>query len=111
MDIAKLIVRDMNMKIENEVAKAAFDLGFCIDKEALRRALEDTHSFYQEGYKDGYAEGYHKVISEIVHCKECKHRIDDKEFTSGHFCIKRRSNGGKFCEDNDFCSYGERREL
>ena len=42
-----------------------------------------------------------------VQCNCCKHRIDDKDFESGHYCVKRPSNGGRFCEDNDFCSYGD----
>lgn len=46
----------------------------------------------------------------VVRCKDCKHRIDNKEFVRGHYCKKRPSNGGYFCEDNDFCSYGERKE-
>ena len=49
-------------------------------------------------------------VAEVVRCKDCKHRIDDKEFQCGHICLKRRANGGRFCEDNDYCSYGERRE-
>ena len=48
---------------------------------------------------------------EVVRCKDCKHRIDDEDFVRGHYCMKRPSNGGYFCEDNDFCSYGERKEV
>lgn len=48
-------------------------------------------------------------VVEVVHCKDCKHRIDDEDFMCKHYCMKRHSNGGRFCEDNDFCSYGERR--
>lgn len=44
-----------------------------------------------------------------VRCKDCKHRVDDMDFVCGHFCTKRPSAGGYFCEDNDFCSLGERR--
>ena len=46
---------------------------------------------------------------EVVRCKDCKHRRNDEDYASGHYCVKRPSNGGYFCEDNDFCSYGERR--
>lgn len=46
----------------------------------------------------------------VVRCGECKHRRDDEDYVSGHYCVKRPSNGGYFCEDNDFCSYGERRK-
>lgn len=47
---------------------------------------------------------------EVVRCKDCKHRIDDIDFVCGHFCTKRPSAGGHYCEDNDFCSYGERKD-
>lgn len=46
---------------------------------------------------------------EVVRCKDCKHRHIDKDFASGKYCSKRWANGGRFCEDDDFCSYGERR--
>ena len=49
-------------------------------------------------------------VAEVIRCKDCKHRIDDEDFMCKHYCLKRPSNGGRFCEDNDFCSYGERRE-
>ena len=48
-------------------------------------------------------------VVKVVRCKDCKHRIDDEDFQCGHICLKRRANGGRFCEDNDFCSYGERK--
>ena len=47
---------------------------------------------------------------EVVRCKDCKYRRIDEDYANGHYCVKRPSNGGYFCEDNDFCSYGERRE-
>ena len=49
-------------------------------------------------------------VVEVVRCKDCKHRRDDEDFVRGHYCVKRPSNGGYFCEDDDFCSYGERRD-
>lgn len=45
---------------------------------------------------------------EVVRCKDCKHRHIDKDFASGKYCSKRWANGGRFCEDDDFCSYGRR---
>ena len=47
---------------------------------------------------------------DIVFCKECKHRVNDEEFQEKHICLLRRANGGKFCRDDDFCSYGSRSE-
>ena len=45
---------------------------------------------------------------EVVRCKDCKYRRNDINFVTGHYCVKRPSNGGYYCDDNDFCSYGER---
>ena len=46
---------------------------------------------------------------EVVRCKDCKYRKKDKLFVSGHYCYLRPVNGGRFCEDDDFCSYGKRK--
>ena len=46
---------------------------------------------------------------EIIRCKDCKHRVNDNAFASGHICMKRMENGGRYCEDDDFCSYAERK--
>ena len=64
---------------------------------------------------EGFMIDYHRVLSilenapsiNIIHCRECKYRINDDAFVSGHICLKRRANGGAFCEDDDFCSYGK----
>lgn len=48
-------------------------------------------------------------VVEVVRCKDCKYRIEDKDFVHGHYCVKRPHNGGYFCDDGDFCSYGKRR--
>lgn len=42
----------------------------------------------------------------VVRCGECKHRID-VDYANGHACLRRSSY--YYCEDNDFCSYGEQR--
>lgn len=55
-------------------------------------------------------EKYFGDAAEIVHCKDCKHRRLDPVFASGKYCSLRNVNGGEFCEDDDFCSYGERKE-
>lgn len=55
---------------------------------------------YEDGHIETYIIGIDEII-EIVPCVECKHR--DSEF-----CQIRESMYG--IKDNDFCSYGERRE-
>ncbi len=47
-------------------------------------------------------------VVEVVRCSKCKYRKDDGDYITGHYCSKRNVNGGRFCRDNDFCSYGER---
>ena len=49
-------------------------------------------------------------VVEVVRCKDCKYRKKDKLFVSGHYCYLRPVNGGRFCEDDGFCSYGERKD-
>ena len=45
---------------------------------------------------------------EIVHCKDCKHRNTDE----CAMWLECSQCGGQWswCNDNDFCSYGERKE-
>lgn len=71
---------------------------------------------YDEGYDDCLSEiemmiKYNLPISsfgDVVLCKDCKHLRIDKDFQSGRRCAIRNVNGGGFCDDNDFCSYGEK---
>ena len=109
-----------------------------IDADALRRRIchhladviykgsgyipsgKESASAYEflRGYEEGARQIANMVLRDenlvdavpVVRCKECDHRRDDEDYASGHYCVKRPSNGGYFCEDNDFCSYGERRK-
>ena len=49
-------------------------------------------------------------LVQVIRCKDCKHRVNDNAFATGHICMKRRENGGRYCEDDDFCSYAERKD-
>lgn len=94
-----------------------------LEKEALRIAYEKScqkNNHVVKGASAIHAQEHRHILHildkqpaadvvAVVRCKDCKHRIDDKDFVRGHFCVKRPSNGGYFCEDNDFCSYGERK--
>ena len=44
----------------------------------------------------------------VVRCGECKHRSSDYYIRGDYLCEKRGCRF--FCKDNDFCSYGERRD-
>ena len=47
----------------------------------------------------------------VVRCKDCKHRRDYGDIARGYYCAKHPSNCGRLCKDNDFCSYGERKDV
>lgn len=46
-------------------------------------------------------------VVEVVRCKNCRHLERDDGLKSGKMCLIRASSG--LCNDNDFCSYGERK--
>lgn len=47
---------------------------------------------------------------EVVRCKDCKHlEIDPGLRYDKRMCLMRGGEYG-YCKDDDFCSYGERRE-
>lgn len=46
----------------------------------------------------------------VVRCKDCKYLRIDEDFVTGRYCALRNVNGGRFCKDDDFCSYGRRKE-
>lgn len=62
---------------------------------------------FEQAYKNGYAAGMKAAEEKIVHCKECKHRRDYG------MCDHPKAVGWDAIapEDNDFCSYGERRAV
>ena len=72
-----------------------------VDKEELLRALQYDRNQYEKGYMDGKAD----AMAELVRCKDCKHR---KEKT----CFHPFAGMWVGCElkDDDFCSYGERKD-
>lgn len=47
---------------------------------------------------------------EVVRCKNCKYLRIDSDFMKGRYCAIRNVNGGGFCKDEDYCSYGVRRK-
>lgn len=80
-----------------------------IDAEALVKALLDR-SFYPTAVRRAIEKAPTIDAVPVVRCKDCKHRRDDEDYACGHYCVRRPHNGGYLCEDDDYCSYGERRE-
>lgn len=61
----------------------------------------------QQSYQDGYRRGWADAVSGIVHCKDCMHRIEGSKM-----CAHPKAIGWDAIEpdDDDFCSYGARKE-
>ena len=95
-----------------------------IEREALRKRLED----FSEWCRDGRKEGVDFVLDcslpntpaadvvEVVRCKDCKFFIPDAELDHNKYpniieadglC----NNSLKFTYADDFCSHGERKEV
>lgn len=75
------------------------------------KAGENTEDFVKAiGFVKRFVEGcrpYGDEMIEVVRCENCAHRREDEDFVSGHYCVKHPSNGGYFCDNGDFCSYGK----
>ena len=59
-----------------------------------------------EQYRRGFNDGIMAAASELVHCRDCVYMLEAKVNTKG-FLICPAS--GMEITDDDFCSYGERR--
>lgn len=53
-------------------------------------------------------------VVEVVRCKDCKYYTESKYFAPEKMCYRYKDNEGNkigyIKSDNDFCSYGERKE-
>lgn len=104
----ELIYQGVEMKIEKGILKAVHKQDIIVDRDELIRALEYDRGQYEKGYAD--------AMDSIVRCKDCRHSklpavLTQKYGEPGTLtchnwhspCNKRNVN------QNDFCSYGERR--
>ena len=46
----------------------------------------------------------------VVRCKDCKYLEIDKGWREGRACLRKDPVDTHFCRDNDYCSYGERKD-
>ena len=60
---------------------------------------------YEQAYKNGYAAGMKAAEEKIVRCRECKHL---ERYQNANWC-EVFDDGYYNPDDDDFCSYGERR--
>ena len=83
-----------------------------IDADALKKDVEDFPNCYN-GWSDTYDKAFiigaieEQPSIDIVRCKECKHRYNDGWIEPRWTCDYLKDMRLK---DDDFCSYGERRE-
>lgn len=88
-----------------------------IDAEALWQKLE-SESWYDNADRDEVAlplvDAAPTVDAvEVVRCRECKHYRSGKPFPGTSYCARLpyyAGAGGLNVGDEDYCSYGERRE-
>ena len=93
-----LIMGQMNISYENEICKAVQSVGVNVDKNELLKALQYDRGQYQKGYADR--------DSEIIRCKDCKHKgiayecILDRDLQEYGSCRRQE-------HDYWFCANGE----
>lgn len=111
------IAKDIVQKQDGWLVESVRRVGFNIDKDELAKAL----NYDREQYEKGYADGRRARESEIVRCKDCKHRPTDPK---GHGYGQDLEFPDDVCpcqvgdnwyswmpDDNWFCASGERKEV
>ena len=98
----KLYMTDVQSQLikqqEEMILQAVRSVAVGVDHEELFRALRYDRDQYEKGYRD--------AMNDLVRCKDCKNR---DEITKE--CKHPKAVGWDVIipEDNDFCSYGERK--
>lgn len=107
----ELLVTNVTQSIENETEEMVFKaVQKCfpnVDRNEMFRALK----YDRDQYEMGYADGKNEALYFIVRCEDCKHRTQlmGKPPFGFYACSHDKGLGDNVKED-DFCSYGERRE-
>jgi hypothetical protein len=95
----EIISNEVEMYIEDEIAKAVQKVGIVVDKYELYKALTYDREQYKKGYYD--------AESKIIKCGECKYR-DPEDHKCDNGMLERA--GCIFpVADDYYCKYGERR--
>ena len=95
-------------------AEIQSSFGVELDRGELIRALQ----YDRDQYNKGYADGKRDAEAALVRCKDCIHAKNNYLMRGLCLCEKpmhhvihgERPTNALMCED-DFCSYGERREV
>lgn len=94
------IISDVVKKEDEYVLECVQKVGVKVDKDELVKALEFDRGQYEKGWHDRDAE--------IVRCKDCKW-YERKYPWNGNIYYECSYLEAPM-DDNDFCSWGERRE-
>lgn len=96
----ELVMGQMNIVLEGQICKAVQNAGVNVDKEELLKALQYDRGQYQKGYRDRDAE--------IVRCKDCKWRGNEKKCIVAFVADKQDfpyffydNHGEWFCADGE----------
>lgn len=100
-------IKEINDKTDEVILKAVVNVLPQVNKEELIKALSYDREQYSKGYKDRDAE--------IVRCKECKYRCKEPIYSNSDpqwiiYSVGDCEVNCKTVGDDDFCSWGERRE-
>ena len=98
---SKAIIKQKDDAIFAEVQSS---FGVDVDREELIRALQ----YDRDQYNKGYADGKRDAEADLVRCKDCIGKAH--WYKNDYGCTICGLSGLYVVEDNDFCSYGERRE-
>ena len=84
-----------------------------IDANALKSYMDEcskeTRFRMYYGYATSFIDAAPTVDAvEVVRCRECKYLEKDDGLKYGRMCLK--IGNSSLCHDDDFCSYGERKE-
>ena len=62
----RMIVGEMETKMENDTLTAIQRYGIDVDKEELIKALNYDRGQYDKGYRDGYEKGYQQAKEDLI---------------------------------------------
>ncbi len=62
----RMIVGEMETKMENDTMSVIQRYGIDVDKEELIKALAYDRGQYDKGYQDGYGKGYQKAKEDLI---------------------------------------------
>ena len=93
-----IIISKMNMQMDGEIFKAVQNVGVNVDRDELLKALQYDRGQYQKGYTDR--------DSELVRCKDCKHKEESVSPSWEAWCNRLHCG----CDLDWFCADGVKRD-